>query len=173
MKEEILIVGSGGQGTILLSKIIGAAATLNGMFATQVSTFGSSQRDMPVHTEIIISNKPVKFAFVNKPDFFIVMSDQGFNVFSKRIGEDTLVFINLDRVKDVKLDGQGRIISLPASGIAKEIGNPISANFVMLGKFLSTTKIIPLEIVEKAIKQNIPEELINKNLEAVRKGITI
>lgn len=156
-----------------MSNIIGAAATLHGMFATQVSTYGSAQRGLPVHTEIVISDRPIKFAFVRKPDFFIAMSQQGFNEFSRRMSEDTLVFTDLDYVKDIKLDCQGKCISLPVSEIAKEIGNPIGANFVMLGKFLSTTDIIPLKIVEEAIMHNTPEKFIKKNLEAVRKGNTI
>jgi len=156
-----------------MSKIIGAAAANQGSFATQVSTYGSAQRDVPVHTEIIISNNPVKFTFVQKPDFFIAMSHQGFNEFSRRTVEDTLVFIDSDHVKDDRLDGQEKYILLPASRIAKEIGNPIGANFVMLGKFLSTTKIIPFKIVEEAIRQIIPEQFIKRNLEAMRKGSTI
>ena len=173
MQVEILIAGSGGQGIILMGNIIGKAATLNGMFATQVSTHGSSQRGTPVQTELILSNKPVKFAFVQKPDFFIIMSYQGFNEFDGRIVEDTQVFINLDRVKDFHLDYPGEYISLSASTIAKEIGNLLGANFVMLGKLLSTIEIIPLKIVEEAIIQNTPEQFIKKNLEAVRKGYTI
>ncbi|GAG11687.1 unnamed protein product, partial [marine sediment metagenome] len=83
MQVEILIIGSGGQGIILMGKIIGSAATLNGMFATQISTHGSSQRGTPVRTEIILSDKPVKFSFVQKPDFSIIMSYRGFNVFGR------------------------------------------------------------------------------------------
>jgi Pyruvate/2-oxoacid:ferredoxin oxidoreductase gamma subunit len=128
---------------------------------------------MPIHTEIIISNKPVKFAFVQKPDYFIIMSHQGFNEFNRKMGEETLVFMDSDCVKDVKLNCQGKYISLCASRIAKEIGNPIGANFVMLGKFLSITEIIPLKTVEEAILKNTPKELIKKNLDAVRKGNTI
>lgn len=173
MQVKILIAGSGGQGIILMGNIIGAAATLHGMFATQVSVYGSAQRGMPVHTEIVISDKPIKFAFAEKPDFLIAMSHQGFDKFSKKVGEDTLVFIDLDHVKDDKLDCQGKHISLCASGIAKEIGNPIGANFVMLGKFLYTTKIIQSKMIEKAITQNTPEQFVSKNLEAVRKGYTI
>ncbi|MCK5342312.1 MAG: 2-oxoacid:acceptor oxidoreductase family protein [Candidatus Heimdallarchaeota archaeon] len=173
MKVEILIAGSGGQGIILMGNIIGVAATLQGMYATQVKTYGSAQRSTPVHTEIVISDKPVKFAFSQKPDFFIAMSDQGFNKFSERRNKDTLVFLDSDRVKDVKMDDQGKHISLHASRIAKEIGNPIGANFVILGKFLSTTKIIPFKIVEEAIIQNTPEQFIKKNLEAMRKGNAI
>jgi len=173
MRVEIIITGSGGQGIILMGKIIGAAATLQGLFAAQVSTYGSAQRNTPVHTEIIISDRPVKFAFAQKPDFFIAMNHQGFNKLSKRIGKDTVVFLDSDHVKDVKLDCQGKHISLCASKIAKEIGNPIGANFVMLGKFLSTVEIIQLKMVEKAITQNTPEQFVSKNLEAVRKGYTI
>jgi len=173
MQVEILIAGSGGQGIILMGNIIGKAATLNGMFATQVSSHGSSQRGTPVRTEIILSDKPVKFAFVQKPDFFIIMSYRGFNVFGRRMVEDTQVFIDLDRVKNFHLDYHGKYISLPASTIAKEIGNPLGANFVMLGKFLSISEIIPLKLVEEAIIQNTPEQFIEKNLDAVRKGNTI
>jgi 2-oxoglutarate ferredoxin oxidoreductase subunit gamma len=156
-----------------MGNIIGAAATLHGMFATQISTYGSAQRGLPVHTEIVISDRPIKFAFVRKPDFFIGMSQQGFDEFNRRISEDTLVFTDLNHVKDIKLDLQGKCISLPASEIAKEIGNPIGANFVMLGKFLSTTGIVPLKIVEETIMHNTPKQFINNNLEAVRKGSTI
>ena len=154
-----------------MGNIIGVAATLHGLFVTQVSTYGSAQRGLPVHTEIVISDKPIKFAFVKKPDFFIVMSQQGFNEFIKKISKDTLVFTDLDHVKDINLDCQGKYISLSASKIAKEIRNPIGANLVMLGKFLFTTNIIPLKIVEEAIKRNTPEQFIKKNLEAVRKVI--
>jgi Pyruvate/2-oxoacid:ferredoxin oxidoreductase gamma subunit len=76
-------------------------------------------------------------------------------------------------VKDDKLDCQGKHISLCVSGIAKEIGNPIGANFVMLGKFMSTVEIIQLKMIEKAIAHNTPEQFVSKNLEALRKGYTI
>ena len=156
-----------------MGNIIGAAATLHGMFATQVSVYGSAQRGMPVHTAIVISDRPVKFAFVQKPDFFIVMQHKEFNRFSNRMSNDTIVFMDLDPMKDVKLQSPWRYISLPASAIAKDMGNSVGANFVMLGKFLSTNEIIPLKIVEEAIIQNIPEQYIKQNLAAVRKGYSI
>jgi Pyruvate/2-oxoacid:ferredoxin oxidoreductase gamma subunit len=43
---------------------------------------------------------------------------------------------------------------------------------VILGKFLSASNIIPLEVIEESIKQNIPEQFIEKNLESIRKGYT-
>ena len=107
-----------------------------------------------------------------KPDFLIIMSYRGFNAFGRQLVGDTQVFIDLDRVKDFHLDYHGEYTSLPATTIAKEMGSPLGANFVMLGKFLSTTKIIPLEKIEEAIKQNTPEAFIEKNIEAVKKGYT-
>jgi len=156
-----------------MGKILGVATTLSGKFASQNSTYGSAQRGKPIHTEIIISDKLVKFAFIQKPDFFIVMDNQGFNKYNNKIGEKTIVFTDLDKVKDIKMDSQENYISLPASKIAKEMGLTIGANFVMLGKFISISKIIPLKIVEEAMMQNISEQSIKKNLEALRKGYTI
>ena len=170
MQVEILICGSGGQGIILMGSILGKAATLNGMYATQVSNHGSSQRGTPVRTEIVISDKPINFSFVQKPNFFIAMSYLGFTRFGKNILKETKVFINSDRVKEFNLNYHGEYISLPASTIAKEIGNPIGTNFVMLGKFLSISNIIPIKVVEDAITYNTPEKFLDKNLEALRRG---
>ena len=170
MQVEILIGGSGGQGIVLIGSILAKAATQNGMYATQVSNHGSSQRGTPVRSEIIISDRPINYTFVQKPDFFIVMSYLGFTTFKKSMVEETKVIIDSDRVKDFNLNYQGEYISLPASTISKEIGNPIGANFVMLGKFLSISDIIPLEVVEEAIKYNAPEKFLDKNLEAIRQG---
>jgi 2-oxoglutarate ferredoxin oxidoreductase subunit gamma len=173
MQIEILIAGSGGQGIILLGNILGKAATLNGMFATQVSTHGSSQRGTPVQTEIIISDKPIDFAFTQKPDFFIIMSYRGFLEFGRKIVENTKVFIDSDRVIDFDKNYKGEYFSLSASTIAKEIGNPIVANLVMLGKFMSITRILPLKIIEEAIKDITPEKFIMKSLEALKKGYNL
>ena len=170
MQVEILIGGSGGQGIILMGGILGKAATLNGMYATQVSNHGSSQRGTPVRTEIVISDSPIKFSFVQKPDFFIVMSYLGFTRFKESMVKETKVIIDSDRVKDFNMNYQGRYTSIPASTIAKEIGIPIGANFVMLGKFLASSNIIPLKVVEEAIINNTPDKFVDKNLEAIRKG---
>ena len=173
MQIEILIAGSGGQGIIFMGGILGKAATLNGMYATQVSNHGSSQRGTPVRTEIILSDKPIKYVFLQKPDFFIVMSYLGFNRFSKSMVDKTKVFIDSNRVKDFNNKYQGEYISLPATTIAKEMGNHLGANIVMLGKFLKISNIIPLKVVEEALIQNTAVQFKEKNLEAIRKGYSI
>ena len=104
MQVEILIGGSGGQGIVLIGSILAKAATQNGMYATQVSNHGSSQRGTPVRSEIIISDRPINYTFVQKPNFFIVMSYLGFTAFKKSMVEETKVIIDSDRVKDFNLN---------------------------------------------------------------------
>ena len=87
--------------------------------------------------------------------------------------EKTKVFIDSDRVKNLNNNYHGEYISLPATTIAKEAGNPLGANIVMLGKFLKTSNIIPLKVVEEAIIQNTPDQFLEKNLEAIKKGYSI
>jgi Pyruvate/2-oxoacid:ferredoxin oxidoreductase gamma subunit len=156
-----------------MGKILGAAATLQGRFAAQNSIYGSAQRGISVHTEIVISNKPVKFAFVQKPDYFIILSNKQFNRFNDRLDEETVVFMNFDPAKDVILQSSRNYIPIPASEIARDMGNSVGANFVMLGKFLSNTEIMSLKLVEEAIMQNVPKQFIKQNLAALRKGFTI
>ena len=98
------------------------------------------------------------------------MSYRGFLEFGSKIFEKTKVFIDSDRVIDFDKNYKGKYVSLSASTVAKEIDNPIGANLVMLGKFISVTKIIPLKIIEKAIKEITPKKFIMKSIEALKKG---
>ena len=66
-----------------------------------------------------------------------------------------------------------RVIYVPASDIASELGNIRLANVVCLGALVQALGVLPLEAIEKALDDHLPErhrKLLGLNKEALRKG---
>ncbi|MDP2777058.1 MAG: 2-oxoacid:acceptor oxidoreductase family protein, partial [Anaerolineales bacterium] len=62
-----------------------------------------------------------------------------------------------------------RVIVLPASKIARDLGDGRMANVVLLGA-LSTMLPIPLEVWEKTLKLRIPAKYAEGNMKAYKAG---
>jgi 2-oxoglutarate ferredoxin oxidoreductase subunit gamma len=63
-----------------------------------------------------------------------------------------------------------KIYRVPATKIADQLGRRIVANIVMLGAFVSITKLLDENSVKESIKENIPKGTEELNLAAFDKG---
>jgi 2-oxoglutarate ferredoxin oxidoreductase subunit gamma len=64
-------------------------------------------------------------------------------------------------------------IHIPANKIAEEIGNMRLANMVSIGAMIAVRPVLPLDAVEKALEDHLPErhkKLLPANFEALEKG---
>ena len=62
---------------------------------------------------------------------------------------------------------------VPANEIAESLGNKRMTNMVMLGALLANLPVLPLEAVEKALQEHLPErhhKLLPMNYQALREG---
>jgi 2-oxoglutarate ferredoxin oxidoreductase subunit gamma len=175
-RNEILIVGKGGEGVVLIGEILGLAATLDDKFATQRSTYGASQRGETLFSEVVISNKPIQYSFVESPTAFIAMSQQGFDGYLNRITNpsSTILFIEWSQQYTLgKLGETCVVIKYPARNQAQEADIPLSSNIVMLSKFIKETNIISKRSLKQAMIKKISKELIEQNQKAIEIGFGI
>jgi 2-oxoglutarate ferredoxin oxidoreductase subunit gamma len=66
-----------------------------------------------------------------------------------------------------------QVVILPANEIAREIGNERATNMVMLGALLANMDILPIEALEKALKNHTAQRLqkfVEMNIQALRRG---
>ena len=74
MKADILIAGVGGQGQILASRLIGAAAILEGYTVRTGETIGMSQRGGSVVSHVRIGEKATATIPLGQADLMIGLS---------------------------------------------------------------------------------------------------
>lgn len=188
MKEfNIIICGVGGQGIILTSEILAIAGMESGFDVKKSEVHGMSQRGGSVVSHIRIGEKIYSpLIEKGKCDFLLsfekaetlrwvhyLKKDEPVIIVNDIEILPPLVSLGLDqypeRIEENLKNITKNLYIIPALKITEEIGEPRSANILLLG-FLS--KFLPFEekIWEEAIKKNIPQNLIYVNLEAFKKG---
>ena len=168
---EIRIAGFGGQGVILSAIILGKAASIHqGAFATMTQSFGPEARGGACSAQLIISESPILYPYVTRPDILVVMSQEAYTRFVPELKDGGILIIEQDLVRISELTGDIQIYSVPATRFAEELGKRMVLNSVMVGFFAAVTHLLDADAVRKAVADSVPSSFRELNLKAFEKG---
>ena len=168
---EIRIAGFGGQGVILSAVVLGKAASIydNG-FATMTQNFGPEARGGACSAQLMISDAPVLYPYVTRPDIMVIMSQEAYNRFATELKPEGILIVEEDLVRVSDLKGDPKVYSIPATRIAEELGKRMVLNSVMVGFFTAITRLVSAEAVRKSVADSVPASYRELNLKAFEKG---
>jgi len=168
---EIRISGFGGQGVILSAIVIGKAGCIyeNG-YSTMTQAFGPEARGGACSAQVILSNEPILYPYVTRPDILVTMSQEAYSLFAPQLKEDGILIIEQDLVRIDKLPAGVRVFSLPATRLAEELGKRMVMNIVMVGFFGAVTSLPSPDALRQAIADSVPPAFRELNLKAFDKG---
>ena len=182
--QTVLLVGVGGQGTILAGNILAMTASEAGLDVKVSEIHGMSQRGGSVST-IIRMGEHVDSMICDPGCADVLVAFEAIEAlrnqqFLKKGGK---LFVNNETIVPVpvnignatmpvdipgKLDAIGAV-KIDAGEIARAAGSPRSTNVVLVGA-LSTALPFAVEEWEDAIRHRVPPKTIEANLEAVARG---
>lgn len=183
---NVLIVGVGGQGTLLTSRIIAQVAVQMGYDVKVSEIHGMAQRGGSVVSQVRYGSK-VYSPIIKKGDADIILGFEKIETarWLDYLKPDGMVVINNERVNPLPvMSGKAKYpddihekiaallpqtVIVNATEIATAIGNVKVANVVLVG-LLSAAVGIPAEEVEKAITEIVPPKALEVNLQAFREG---
>lgn len=168
---EIRFAGYGGQGIIRSGYIIGKAVSLyDDGFGTLNQSFGPEARGGACSAQVVVSKDRVLYPYVTTPDILVAMSQEAYDKYESELGTEGLLIIDEDLVKARKPRGKVKMLSMPATRFAEELGNRIIANVVMLGFFTAVTGVVSKEAMEKALPGSVPDRFLELNKKAFGRG---
>ena len=189
---NLVVCGVGGQGNILISRLIGRILTEQGYQVSIGETFGAAQRGGSVFSclriskdrlfgplvpegqaNVILSLEPMEalrqLKTLGNPEVMLLTNTKTVLPVGVLIGENT--YPDIDKLKSAVVNLSKQAWFVPATDIALEIGAPIITNIVMLGALVGTDAMgISLDEAEAEVKATIPESKIDINLEALKRG---
>jgi len=183
---NILIVGVGGQGTILTSRILSQVAVQMGYDVKVSEIHGMAQRGGSVVTQVRYGEK-VHSPIIAKGDTDILLAFEKLEAarWLDYLKPEGMVIINNERVDPlpvmsgkvkypVDIDQRiaqkiKRTLIVEASNIAVACGDVRAANVVLVG-VLSAAIGLPEEEVDKAIRKLVPAKALDINLKAFKEG---
>ncbi|GHU85860.1 indolepyruvate oxidoreductase [Bacteroidia bacterium] len=146
MKTDIILAGVGGQGILSIATVIGYAAVGNSLHLKQAEVHGMSQRGGDVLSHLRLSDKQIFSDLIPSGEVDIIISVEPMEALRYKhllspngwlvTNDEPFVNIpNYPNIEDVKseITAMKNHILIPASKIAKEIGNVKAANIVILG----------------------------------------
>jgi len=169
---EIRLAGFGGQGVILSAIILGRAASIyQGAFATMTQNFGPEARGGACSAQLVLSESPVLYPYVTRPDFLVVMSQEAYARFVPELKEGGTLIVEQDLVRVSDLNQEIQVYSVPATRIAEELGKRMVLNSVMVGFFTAVTHLLDPDAVRKAVADSVPPSFRDLNLQAFERGL--
>ena len=172
---EIIIAGAGGQGIMLLGKVLAGAALTGDFKVTWFPTYGAEVRGGAAHCMVIISSEDIPSPYIDKADTLIIMNNLSLLKFKQRIKNKGLLLINSSLVNPSK-SKYPNTFYLPFTEVAIKLGNIKVANMVALGAYIAKRKILTKLDVFTAIEEIAPAEkrsLITINKQAIEEGIRL
>ena len=182
---DILIVGIGGQGTILASNILGEACLLEGRHVKGAETHGMAQRGGSVESHIRIDGLFGPLIPPGKADLLIsfdLLEALRYSHYLKKGGKMVvnkhLVLPTSVYTQNLVAPAEDEIIAvlrksvlclLDADQMAEEAGSPLSQNVVMLGAASQSIPLNPESLLE-AVKRLVPKKTLEINIKAFEMG---
>ncbi|HOX54717.1 MAG: 2-oxoacid:acceptor oxidoreductase family protein [Candidatus Omnitrophica bacterium] len=176
MQEEIIFSGFGGQGIMLMGRILAETALIEGKNVTWLPSYGAEVRGGTAHCMVKISDGEVASPMVNKPDTCIAMNQLAADKYVTSIKNKGLLIINSSLAKNKPARKDIKIISVPLTDIAAKLGNIKVANTVALGVYLAAKKNLKTESLIAAMRKLAPKdkpELLEINQNALKEGLKL
>jgi len=172
VEEKILIAGFGGQGVMLLGKILALSGSKEDKFTTYLPSYGAEMRGGTAHCFVRISSQEIASPIFEFPTTFLFFNQESFDKFIKKANDKSLMIVNNSLITPSKKTSNMK--EIPLSEIAAELGSPKTANIIALGVFVKKTAVIKPASVREAIKEifNGKTSILNSNLKAFETGLT-
>jgi len=188
-KWRIHITGVGGQGTLMATALIGQAALLADVNANLSEIHGMAQRGGIVQSSVTLGNlkspmvakgeadillgfepaETIRAAGQCSSETVVITNEVPLEPFTVSTGREAYpdVGLTLDKIKErVK-----KLVKLDADSLAREAGNILSLNIVMLGALTKHGDLpVTADHMRQAIKENTKEKFLDMNLKAFELG---
>ena len=170
MTEYIIFAGFGGQGIIFMGKLFAQAAMDYGRFVTWMPSYGAEVRGGTAHSMVVVSDSEIASPVVKEPSICVVMNQPSFEKFHSSVRSEGLLLINKSMVEIDSRRKDIDILEIPATDIAKKLGDTKVSNMVTLGALLARKHILPLEYLIGAMRAMLPTSMVRINEDALKEG---
>jgi 2-oxoglutarate ferredoxin oxidoreductase subunit gamma len=176
MLDEVIIAGFGGQGVLLMGRLIAYAGMLEGKKVAWMPSYGPEMRGGTANCTVIVSSDEVASPVVPNPITLIAMNKPSLDKFEPEVEKGGTIILNESLISQNVKRNDVQVFKVPANEIANELGNLRVANMVALGAYVAARKTVKIETILRALEETLEkksEKIVELNKKAIKKGETI
>ena len=187
---RVMIVAVGGQGNLLAAKVLGEAALLAGIEIRMSEIHGMAQRGGVVESAIVFGDARSSLIADGEADILagfepletlravakcnkntvVITSTAPLPPFAAAVGK--VAYPDFASVQKQILERAGSLTAFDAAELAREAGNVMAVNMVILGA-LTATRLLPVseEHIRETIRRKTRQNFVETNLKAFELGL--
>ncbi len=175
--EDIAIkmAGAGGDGAQTAAMLLTRSAINEGFDATHIPSYGPESRGGTSYADVHIAKSEVLSPASPEPHILVAFNAPSLAKFGPAVKKNGLIVYDSSVISEEPqgLDPSLRVVGVPFSGIALEIGKLMVKNIVALGALCAASNIMPqksfLTAIHLALKDK--KDMLPLNEEAFQKGM--
>jgi 2-oxoisovalerate ferredoxin oxidoreductase beta subunit len=169
----IKFAGAGGDGAQTAAMLVTYAAIHEGFDATNIPSYGPESRGGTSYADVRIAEGEVISPAAANPHVLVAFNAPSLAKFGPAVQPGGTIVYDASVIHDLpELPAGVRILGVPFTEIATELGRPVIKNVVALGAMQAATRLFPEETFFAVIHEALERKaaLIPLNEEAFRRG---
>ncbi|MBI2869985.1 MAG: 2-oxoacid:acceptor oxidoreductase family protein [Chloroflexi bacterium] len=151
MNAGIAIAGSGGQGVLLMGRLLAEAGLKEGHEVVWLPFYGAEKRGGVVSCHVIISDDRDGALFVTRPTAAIAMNQASMEKLAPAVAPGGLLVANRGQAAPPGENGI-RMVNVPGMEIAAELGDGLAGNMVVLGALAAAEPVVSVASLVAALE---------------------
>lgn len=188
---RVILVAVGGQGNLLASSVLGEAALLSQIPVRMSEIHGMAQRGGVVESAMVFGDAKSPVISDGEADVLVGFEPSETLRALIKCNKETVVITNLEPLPPFTVAiGKGiypdlnelqnliraktaKPISIDAVRLAREAGNELAVNMVLLGALIQTEKLpVKAETVKEVIRTKTKQAFVESNIKAFELGFS-
>ncbi|QGT99872.1 2-oxoglutarate/2-oxoacid ferredoxin oxidoreductase, gamma subunit [Candidatus Syntrophocurvum alkaliphilum] len=173
-ERQVLFAGFGGQGVLSMGQFLTHAAMGSGKHVSWVPSYGAEMRGGTANCLVTIAEDEISSPLTDSPAMAVIMNRPSLDKFEPKVKPNGTIVVNSSLVDRKPSRDDLNVLELPVNKLAEEMGNPKSANMILIGAYLQKTGVVnvedALDYFEDIFKGK-KESVIENNKEAFLAGV--
>jgi 2-oxoisovalerate ferredoxin oxidoreductase beta subunit len=168
---RIRVAGFGGQGVLMLGEVLAEAGLDAGYEVSWLPSYGPEMRSGTSNCHVRLSSNAIDSPLVSRPDVLLALNEPSLRKFLPGVVPGGTVLYNSEHLPEDCARPDVRMVSMPFTELADQLGNSKAANIVMLGALLETMDLLDQERVVGALRRKVKsQKWFDLDLAALAKG---
>ena len=167
---RIKVAGFGGQGVLMLGEVLAEAGLEAGYEVSWLPSYGPEMRSGTSNCHVRLGNHAIDSPLVSRPNVLLAMNEPSLRKFLPAVEEGGVVLYNGSEIPADCVRCDVRMVVLPFTQLADEVGATKVGNMVMLGALLEATGILEQDRVVAALQRLVHPRFFELDLAALARG---
>jgi len=172
MQLDMMFTGFGGQGILMMGKIVALAALEEKKEVAWIPSYGPEMRGGTAYCTVVIGDSPIGSPIIQNPLYLVAMNQPSMEKFGQLVKPKGLILKNSSLVPISSQRSDLDEFEISANNIANDLGTVKVANVVALGAFIHKTGMFSFELIKNILKKELSKkpELLDINIKAIDRG---